>query len=69
MGDARPGDMVWLLYGADNLFVFRRKEQYHELVGEVLDVDGVLADVPALIAKAVKMREANSFAVQTISIY
>jgi hypothetical protein len=34
-GDVRLGDECWSLYGAKDFYVFRRKGQYHELVGKV----------------------------------
>jgi hypothetical protein len=68
VGNAATGDEVWMLYGADNLFMFTQHDQHHELVGEVLGWYGPLPEVPALIEEVVALTEANDPAIKTINI-
>jgi hypothetical protein len=68
VGTAEEGDEVWMLYGACNLFIFRRQEQYHRIVGEVLGKDGILPSVHVLVEEVETLVETNDPTVQLINI-
>jgi hypothetical protein len=67
-GVAEEGDEVWLLYGATNLFIFRRQGQYHCVVGEILASDGLLPMVNRLLQNMKNLVERNAGPVQFINI-
>jgi len=67
-GAVQDGDEAWLLYGATNIFVFRRQEQYYHLVGEILSVDGPLPMVHRLVKNLRDMVERDDANIRFIEI-
>jgi hypothetical protein len=57
-----------MLYGAENLFIFRRHDQCHDLVGEVLAWFGPLPEVHALVEEVVALTEADGPTIQATKI-
>lgn len=68
-GEAVVSDEVWMLYGADNLFIFTRKEQYHVLVAEVFELENRrLPEINDLMDEVVARTKANDPLIQDIEI-
>lgn len=68
--DALVGDEVWMLYSADNLFVFWRKEQYHVLVAEVFGLDDeLLPEFKDLMDEVFALVKTNDPLIQDLEIW
>jgi hypothetical protein len=66
---ARGGDEVWMLHGANNLFVLRRDGSFHMFLSEALDENFERPkQCDALIKELTALIETNSPLVQTIRI-
>ncbi|KUJ09112.1 uncharacterized protein LY89DRAFT_741406 [Mollisia scopiformis] len=71
MGSAKEGDEVWMLHGADILFIFRRPSggKYLELVGEVVDLYVKVPPKPRLPTEELdKLVENNDPSVVLVNI-
>jgi hypothetical protein len=68
VGHTEDDDEVWMLHGTSSLFILRQQEHCYQVVGEVLDKDGVIPEVHPLIEEVKELGKRNDATLRLINI-